>query len=280
MRVVVLGASGFVGRALTAALRARGDDVEERSLRDPAAAAGACEGFDAIVNLAGEPIAQRWTPSVKVAIEESRTERPKAFIAALAHLTNRPHVYVSASAVGYYGTSESQTFTEVDHAGSDFLGRVCARWEKTALKAAELGMRVAIVRTGLALSTTGGALEKMLAPFKLGLGGAIGNGQQWYSWIHLDDLIGIYLLALDGADGAINAAAPEPVTNREFTRLLGVALHRPTILPTPACVLRAMFGEGADVLIFGQRVEPARALELGYRFRYPLYEDALRSFFE
>lgn len=275
MRVALIGASGFIGRHLAAALRERGDDVVTASLRDPRAAAAACEGTDAIVNLAGEPIAQRWSKAVKERIVQSRVDQPRALIDALRNVRARPGAYISASAVGYYGTSETATFTEQSPPGDDFLARACVGWEREANRAAELGMRVAVIRTGVALGSDGGALAQMLPPFKLGAGGIIGSGKQWISWVHVDDVVGVYLLALDGASGALNATAPNPVTNEEFTRALGAAVHRPTVLPTPTFALRLLLGEGADVLLTGQRVLPDRTKAEGYSFRFTHLSDAL-----
>jgi len=277
MKVCLLGASGFVGTHLSEALKRRGDEVVTASLRDPVTAASFAASCDAIVNLAGEPIAQRWNERVKRRIEESRVAAPRRFLEALAQCDRGCAAYVSASAVGYYGTSETETFVEESAPGDDFLARVCVGWEHEALRASDLGMRVALVRTGVALGTDGGALAQMLTPFRLGVGGVIGSGRQSLSWVHVDDLIGIYLLALDGADGPLNACAPNPVTNAAFTRELGGALHRPTVLPVPTFALRAMLGEGAVMLLTGQRVLPRRTQELGYRFEFSELRDALAN---
>jgi uncharacterized protein (TIGR01777 family) len=277
MRVLLLGASGFVGKHLSAALRGRGDEVIEGSLRDPAEAARSAAQCNAIVNLAGEPIAQRWNESVKQRIEASRIEAPHRFIEALAAIERRCTVYVSASAIGYYGTSENRTFVESSPPGDDFLARVCVGWEREAQTAAQLGMRVALVRTGVVLGADGGALQKMLPPFRAGMGGVIGSGRQWFSWIHIADLAGIYLTAIDRVEGPANATAPNPVTNADFTHELGKAIHRPTLLPVPTLALRAMLGEGADMLLQGQRVLPQRTQELGYRFAFERLTDALAS---
>ncbi|HEX3671027.1 MAG TPA: TIGR01777 family oxidoreductase [Candidatus Cybelea sp.] len=277
MRILLLGASGFVGKHLSAALRARGDETIDGSLRDPAAAARSAAQCDAIVNLAGEPIAQRWNDSVKQRIEASRVEAPRRFIEALSAVERRCTVYVSASAIGYYGTSETETFVESSPPGDDFLARVCVGWEREAQKAAQLGMRVAVVRTGVALGDDGGALEKMLPPFRAGIGGVVGSGRQWISWVHIADLAGIYLRAIDSVEGPLNATAPYPVSNADFTHALGKALHRPTLLPVPTLALRAMLGEGADMLLQGQRVLPQRTQELGYRFAFEHLTDALAN---
>lgn len=277
MKVCVLGANGFVGRHLVPKIEARGDAAIPASLRDPAAAASVAAECDAIVNIAGEPIAQRWSEAAKHAILYSRTERPRQFLEALARIEPRnPHVYVSASAIGYYGTSETATFVEGNPPGADFLAQVCDAWERQAAAARDLGMRVAVARTGIALGDDGGALAKMLPPFRLGLGGIAGTGRQWYSWIHVDDLAGIYLSILDGGDGPYNAVAPNPVTNAAFTHALGAALHRPTAIPTPAFALKLLLGEGASVVTTGQRVLPQRVVgELGYSFAFPHLEGAL-----
>jgi uncharacterized protein (TIGR01777 family) len=277
MRVLLLGASGFVGKHLVTALRGRGDEVETASLRDPDVATDAAASCDAIVNLAGEPLARRWNARVKERIEASRVEAPRRFLEMLAQKPRRSTVYVSASAVGYYGTSETETFVEESPPGNDFLARVCADWEREARRASSLNMRVAIVRSGIALGSDGGALAKILPPFRAGAGGKVGSGRQWFSWIHIGDLVGIYLMALDGAEGAVNACAPAPVTNAELTAELGAALHRPAKLPVPTFVLRAMLGEGAEMLLTGQRVLPRRTQELGYRFEFPQLKAALTN---
>ncbi|MBV8602748.1 MAG: TIGR01777 family oxidoreductase, partial [Candidatus Eremiobacteraeota bacterium] len=242
-------------------------------------AATSAAGCDAIVNLAGESIAQRWSSQVKRRIEASRVEQPRRFLQALATQPSRTaRTYVSASAIGYYGDSETATFTEDAPPGDDFLARVCAAWEREALTARDLGMRVAILRTGIALGTDGGALEKILPPFRAGAGGPVGNGKQWWSWIHIDDLVAIYLLALERIDGAVNATAPEPVTNAEFTATLGDVLHRPAKLPVPAFALKMMLGEGASFVLKGQRVVPHRlSAEYGFTFAYPALAPALRG---
>jgi uncharacterized protein (TIGR01777 family) len=266
---MIIGASGFIGRHLSAALRARGDDVGIASLRDPAAAAAACAGSTAIVNLAGAPVSERWTPEHKREIERSRVDLPRAFIDALAELDEKPVQYVSASAIGYYGTSASATFTESSPPGQGFLAGVCVDWEAQAQRARELGLRVALVRTGIVLGADGGALAKLLPLFRLGLGGIVASGEQWYSWIHIDDIVGIYLRALGGFDGALNATAPNPVRNKDFTAALGSAVHRPAILPAPGFAISLILGEAASIVTEGQRVLPEATLASGYLFKYP-----------
>jgi uncharacterized protein (TIGR01777 family) len=278
MRVTILGATGFIGRHLSAALRARGDDVVEASVRDPAAAAAASAGSDVVVNLAGAPVAVRWTAASKAAMWTSRVDATRAYLAALAHLDRRPQAYVAGSAIGYYGTSRTATFTESSPPGDDFLGRLCVAWEAEADRAADFGMRVAKLRTGLVLGLDGGVLGKLLPIFRLGAGGTIASGKQWSSWIHMDDEIGIALHAIDGVEGVLNASAPQPVTNAEFTRALGRAVHRPAVVPVPAFAAALMFGsEGAATITEGQRVLPERTLATGYVFRHPDLDEALRS---
>jgi uncharacterized protein (TIGR01777 family) len=262
---------------LVDALRARGDDVVVTSLRNIDAAAQACARADVVVNLAGAPVARRWTNAQKSKIRRSRVELTRALLERIAGFDKKPVAFVCASAVGYYGTSLTETFVETSSPGADFLAHVCLDWEREANRASEFGMRVAIVRTGLVLGPDGGALPMMLPAFRFGLGGKLASGAQWMSWIHIEDLIDTYLHAIDGTDGAINATAPEPVTNAEFTRTLGDVLRRPTVLPVPDVVLKTLFGEGATILIEGQRVMPERTLASGYRFRYPELEPALRS---
>lgn len=277
MKITILGASGFVGRALSAALSRRGDAVRGVSLRDPARAAEAADGSDVVVNLAGAPVIGRWTDDHKRAIASSRIDLPRAFLSALERVEHRPSAYVSASAVGYYGMSPTATFTETSPPGDDFLARVCVGWEEAAAHAATLGMRVAVVRTGVVLGRDGGALAKLLPVFRSGLGGPVASGAQWSSWIHLDDQIGIYLLAIDRYSGVLNATAPNPVTNREFTRALAAAVHRPALFPAPAFALKLVFGEGASVLTEGQRVLPEATLAAGYTFRHPEIGEACAS---
>jgi len=279
VNVTVLGASGFVGKHLRAALAARGDAVKTASLRDPAAAAQACAGADAVVNLAGETVAQRWTPAVKERIRSSRVDAPHALIDALAKISDPPKAYVSASAIGFYGTSEDDTFDESSPPGRDFLAQVCVEWEAEAQRAASFGARVALVRTGLALGLDGGALAKLLPLFKAGAGGIVASGRQWYSWIHIADLVGIYLAAIDGFEGVLDATAPEPVRNAEFTRSFAAALHRPAFLPVPAFAVGLVLGEAALVVTEGQRVLPTRTASLGYAFRFPGIDAAFADLF-
>ena len=276
MKIALLGGSGFVGAALARALQARGDEPIIVSLRDPRYAAHAAAQCEAIVNLAGEPIAQRWTRAVKQRIFESRTAAPRAFLEELSTMKGRATRYLSASAIDYYGTSADDAFDESSAAGTTFLANVCVAWEREAHGAQGLGMSVACIRTGLALGN-GGILARLLPLFRAGLGGRIADGSAWYSWIHIDDLAGIYLAALDGCEGPLNAVAPNPVTNAAFTRTLAATLHRPAVFAVPTFAIALALGEGACALLDRQRVLPKRALELGYRFRFATLEEALRD---
>ena len=276
MKVTVIGASGFVGRHLMRALVARGDQVIAASVRSGVGgAAQACDGADAAVFLAGESIAQRWTGAAKRRMWESRVDATHALVARFAQLATPPKVYVSASAIGYYPTSESATFNESSSPGEGFLARLCVAWEAAADEATSTATRVAKVRTGLALGTDGGTLKALLTVFRLGLGGPVAGGGQWYSWIHIDDLVGIYLAAIDDVGGPLNGTAPNPVTNADFTRALAAALRRPAVLAVPAFALRAILGDGAEIATRGQRVLPERTLANGYRFRFEALAAAL-----
>jgi uncharacterized protein (TIGR01777 family) len=269
MIITLLGGSGFIGRPLAASLQKRGDTVRVASLRDPIAAAATADGSDVVVNLAGASVAERWTDAQKRAIMTTRVDLPQAFLRALAGVAAKPKAYVSASAIGYYGTSRTATFTETSPAGDDYLASVCVAWEAEAQRARELGMRVAIVRTGIVLGNAGGALGKLLPLFRFGLGGVVASGEQWYSWIHLADQVGIYELAIDGYDGVLDATAPNPAKNRDFTTALAAAVHRPALFPAPEFALKLVLGEGAYVVTEGQRVLPEATLAAGYRFRFP-----------
>lgn len=303
LRVSVTGATGLIGPPLVDALRDRGAQVTVLS-RDPVRAAArlnaggrpavkavawdplgepapaeALEGRDAIVHLAGENVAQRWSERARRAIRESRVRGTRNLLAGLRRAEQRPRTLLSSSAIGYYGAHGEEPLDEGAPPGADFLAEVCAAWEQEAAKAAALGARVALVRTGVVLDPRGGALAKMLPPFRLGLGGPLAGGRQYMSWIHREDLIALMLAALGDErwDGPINATAPEPVSNREFSRALGRALGRPAVLPVPGAALRLRYGEMAGMLVEGARVVPAKALVLGYRFKYPRLREALRS---
>jgi uncharacterized protein (TIGR01777 family) len=242
--------------------------------------AAALEGHDAAVHLAGEPIAEgRWDEEKKRRILESRVKGTRLLAEALAGLSAKPRVLVSASATGFYGDRGDEVLHEESASGEDFLSEVCREWEKATLSASQAGVRVVHLRIGVVLSGEGGALTKMVTPFKLGLGGKLGSGRQYMSWIALEDLVGVIRRALEDESlrGPVNAVAPGAVTNEEFTKALGSALGRPTFMAVPAFAARLAFGEVADaVLLAGARVEPARLKEAGYQFQYPEIEGALR----
>ncbi len=305
MRVTLTGASGLIGSALVAELRERGDEVTVLS-RDPARAqaalgveaigwsplsepapAAALAGRDAVVHLAGENIAQRWSARAKRAIRESRVTGTRNLLAGLEAAgregdgrgDGRPQILISGSAVGYYGPRGEEPLDEDSPPGSDFLAEICIAWEAEAARASELGMRVVLVRTGVVLDRNGGALAKMLPPFRLGIGGPVAGGEQYISWIHREDLLGMICAALQDERwaGPINGTAPEPVSNRELSHALGRALHRPSLLPVPGFALGLLYGEMAEIVTTGARVLPAKPLVLGYEFRHPALDEALRS---
>jgi hypothetical protein len=248
----------------------------ETGIREPAS----LEGIDAVVHLAGENIASgRWTPERKARIRDSRVKGTRTLCETLARLTQPPKVLLSASAIGYYGDRGAEPLWEQSIAGEGFLADVCRAWEDATQPAVEKGIRVALLRLGIVLSPSGGALARMLLPFKLGIGGIIGNGKQYMSWITLDDVVGAihHTLMNDTLRGSVNVVAPYPVTNREFTKTLGRVLGRPTIFPMPAFAARLAFGEMADALLLASaRVEPKRLLATNYTFRHAELEEALR----
>jgi len=298
LRVTVTGATGLIGPRLVAALRDRGAQVTVLS-RDPERArrrladvdavrwdmmsepapVEALAGRDAVLHLAGEPVAQRWSAEAKRAIRESRVVGTRNLIEGLRAAEQRPPVLVSSSATGYYGPHGEEPLDEDAAPGGDFLAQVCVEWEAEAARASELGVRVVQVRTGVVLDRAGGALAKMLRPFKLGVGGPVAGGRQYMSWIHADDVIGMMLAALQDErwSGPVNATAPEPVSNLDFSRALGAALRRPALLPVPGFALRLLYGEMAELVTTGARVVPAKALVLGYEFVHPRLEEALAS---
>lgn len=298
MRILISGATGRIGNLLVRELLERGDEVvvlsrspdKARSAlpgveavawdpeREPAPA-GALAGCDGVVHLAGEDVAQRWTEDAKQRIRASRELGTRNLVAGLEAADPRPRVLVASSAVGYYGPHGDERVDESAPAGEDFLAQVCVAWEREAARASSLGLRVVHVRTGVVLDREGGALSKMLPFFRLGIGGPVAGGRQYMPWVHRDDIVGIQLAALDGEDwsGAVNATAPEPATNRDFSRALGRALHRPALAPVPALAVRALYGDMAEMVTQGQRAIPRRTLELGYRFRHPELDEALRA---
>jgi uncharacterized protein len=272
MNVALTGASGFIGRRATEFLEKQGHTVRAISLRsapNPQQLAG-CE---AVVHLAGEPVAQRWTASVRRRILDSRVQGTRALVSALR--AHPPNVLVSASGIGYYGSCADRILTEQSSKGDDFLSEVASAWEREAREAEKLGTRVVCLRIGTVLGALqhkpGGALAKMLLPFRLGIGGRIGPGTQWMSWIHLEDLCSLILFALPESTlrGAFNAVSPHPVTNADFTRAFARALHRPALLPVPAFALNLLFGQMSEMLLGSQRAIPEAAVAAGFEFRYP-----------
>jgi len=274
MIIAVTGASGFIGRRLTERLRAEGHTVREISLRKGPLIVPVCH---AAVHLAGEPIAQRWTRSARERILKSRVEGTKSLVKALSE--HPPPVLISASAIGYYGSRGDEHLTETSAPGTDFLAQVVMGWEREARLAEPLGIRVVRLRLGMVLGRGGCALQKILPPFRLGLGGRLGTGKQWASWIHLDDLLSLIGFAMESAQctGAMNAVAPQPVTNAEFTHDLARALHRPAIVPVPEFALKLLFGEMSRVILGSQRVTPEAALRAGFKFHFPELGPALRQ---
>jgi uncharacterized protein (TIGR01777 family) len=268
MIVAITGASGFIGRELARTLSAAGHQVRPISLRGPITPE-ALTGVNAVVHLAGEPVAQRWTQAAREKILRSRVDGTRALVAALR--AQPPQVLISASAVGYYGSRGDEILTESSPPADDFLGRVASAWEAEAIAAEPLGVRVARLRIGVVLGKSGGALARMMLPFRLGVGGRLGSGTQWMSWIHLDDLIALiaFLLKESTVRGVFNATSPFPVTNREFTKALGEAVHRPAIFPVPAFALKLMFGEMSKVLLASQRAIPDAAQRAGFVFEHP-----------
>jgi uncharacterized protein (TIGR01777 family) len=295
MKVLVSGSTGLIGQALipllvesghevTRLVRGRAKPAQTEVQWDPVAGTLAhqgLEGLDAVVHLAGENVAGRWTKAKKARIRESRVNGTRLVAEALTRLDQPPRVLVSASAIGYYGDRGEEVLTEQSTPGLAFLSDVCQQWEAAAELAARAGIRVVSLRIGFVLSRQGGGLAQMLTPFKLGLGGRIGSGRQYMSWIAIDDLVSIMLFALTHEDlkGPVNAVAPNPVTNLVFTKTLGRVLHRPTIFPVPAFAARLAFGQMADELLLASaRVEPAALLKAGYQFRFHTLEPALRHY--
>jgi uncharacterized protein (TIGR01777 family) len=284
VKVVVGGASGGIGTPLVSALRAHGHDVVQLVRREPSSGdelrwnpaageldAATLQGSEAILNLSGENLGQRWTEARKREILDSRVRATTLLAQTAAVLEPRPNVFVSASAVGVYGNRGDEILTEESAIGTGFLADVAQAWEAAADPAREAGIRVVCLRQGIVIAKDSGALERMLLPFKLGIGGRVGSGKQWWSWIGLDDVVSGYVAALSGdLAGAVNLTTPNPVTNEQFTKALGAALHRPTLLPVPGLAIRTLFGEmGRSMLLEGQRVLPARLLETGFEFAAP-----------
>jgi uncharacterized protein (TIGR01777 family) len=294
MRITLTGASGFIGQSLVRMLAEAGHELHvlarsrkglpfsvQFSRWDVLAGQPPLESVrdaDAVIHLAGEPVAQRWTTAAKRRIDETRRIGTANLIAALSKLDRRPEVLVSASAIGYYGSRGDETLTENAPPGRGFLPKVCLDWEATADSAAGYGMRVVKLRTGIVLAPGGGALKEMLPPFRLGVGGPIASGRQWMAWIHRDDLVSLYRFAVENhsVSGALNAVAPEPVRNADFSHALGRALHRPAIVPVPGFALKLLFGEMAEVILASQRVIPERTLAAGFRHVHTDLDETLR----
>ncbi len=301
MHVLVTGGTGFIGRALCSLLLAREHEVTVltrnaaktkalfggRAIAEPWSdpksgqpPRSALSGRDGVIHLLGEPVAQRWTDDARREIRDSRVLATRNLVAGLRELPQeeRPGVLVSQSASGFYGPRGDEPVAESEPAGDDFLAQVCVDWEAEARAAGELGIRVSLTRTGVVLSDSGGALEKMLPPFKLGIGGSVAGGRQYMPWIHTDDVVGgqIFCLYNAAAEGPVNLAAPEPVTNAELSKTLGRVLHRPAFAPVPTLAVKALYGEMAQIVTTGVRAIPARLQELGYEFREPQLERALQ----
>jgi uncharacterized protein (TIGR01777 family) len=299
MKILVTGSTGLVGNALVSALVKDGHTVCRLMRPESLVAGGTKDGFnvawnpatgklggaavgaDAVVNLAGASIAGgRWSAGQKAMLRSSRIDTTRALVGALAKMNARPRVLVSASAIGIYGNRGDELLTEESNAGAGFLAELAREWEEEALKAESIGIRVVLARFGIILARDGGALAKMVTPFKLGVGGKLGSGAQWMSWVTLEDVVGILRMAIDKADvrGAVNVVAPKPVQNAEFTKLLASALHRPALFPAPAFALRLALGEMADALLLSsQRVVPSLLERSGYRFLHASLAPALAA---
>lgn len=291
-RILVSGVSGPIGAALLPSLRNRGSKVV-RLIRGPASRDDevswdpakplppeSVSGFDAVIHLAGESIVGRWTAAKKARIRDSRALGTRNLAEALAQAPQRPGLLISASAVGYYGHRGDEVLREDSSPGQDFLAQVCRQWEAATQPAAQAGIRTVNMRIGLILSPIGGALPKMLTPFRLGLGGRIGDGRQWWSWIHVNDLVGAvhHIMKTNLLAGPVNLVAPNPVTNAEFTKMLAQVLDRPAIFPMPALAARLAFGEMADeLLLASQRVEPTKLVSSGYSGRHSDLKKALED---
>jgi uncharacterized protein (TIGR01777 family) len=295
MKILISGSSGLIGTAATTALKSDGHnvvhlvrpgktatpgDVQWDPMRATVDVAG-LEGIDVVIHLSGAGIADgRWTEERKQLLRSSRIDTTRVLVDSLSRLKQKPRLLIVASAIGYYGSRGDEILTESSTTGTDFLALVCRDWEAEASRAAERGIRTVMLRTGVVLSGKGGALPKMLPPFKLGVGGRLGSGQQWMSWIAIEDVVGIirHAIAHEQVSGAVNVVAPNPVRNEELTRLLAGMLHRPAIFPAPAFVLRLAMGEMADaVLLSSDRVKPEQILAAGYKFRFEILEPALRA---
>ena len=298
MKILVTGATGFVGSRLCEHLRQRGDTVvalsrdgtsarrrvpalEQAYTWDPLAEPAPAEAFagvDAVVHLLGEPVAGRWTAAKKSLIFDSRVEGTRNLVRTISELHARPNVLISSSAMGYYGDRAEEQLTEESSAGEGLTSEVCQAWEQEALRVEPLGVRLVRLRTGLVLAKAGGPLAEMLTPFRLGAGGPLGSGRQWWSWIHRDDAVGLIIHLLDSDyHGAANGTTPEPVRQKEFARILGRVLHRPAFMPAPAFVLKAVLGGFSFELLASRRVLPNVAQRIGYRFQYSDLNSCLQA---
>jgi len=293
VKITITGASGLIGRRLLKALSAGGHSLHVLSRHSgtnlpPGVRLSAWDALKgeppaeslrdagAVIHLAGEPVAQRWTGETKARIRDSRVTGTRNLVAALKKMPQPPEVLVCASAIGYYGSRGDEVLGETAAPGTGFLPEVCVAWENEARAAEALGMRVVSVRIGVVLDARGGALQRMLPPFRMGVGGKLASGRQWMSWVHVQDLVSLFQLALDKPlRGAINGVAPNPVTNADFTRALAAAVHRPALFPMPKFALGVLFGEMSEVLLASQRVDPQAAQAAGFAFRFPQLEPAL-----
>jgi uncharacterized protein (TIGR01777 family) len=295
MKILITGGSGFVGTPLAEELRKAGHEVIVTTRQKSEAKdiltwsppdlipPDLISEIDAIINLAGEPIApRRWTEERKKLILSSRLDTTRALVQSIEKSDNRPKVMISASAVGYYGPRDEEPVMEDTSPSLGYLASVCLQWEAEAQRAEDLGVRVVRVRIGGVLGKGGGLLDQMECPFKAFAGGPLGSGKQWFSWIHLDDMVGIikYALENDSVSGPVNATAPNPVTNREFSKALGRALNRPAIVSVPSFAVKLALGELASVILTGQRVIPEKILEAGYKFKYENIDEALEAIFK
>jgi uncharacterized protein len=299
MKIAIVGATGFVGSRLVEQLQTQGHQVKILT-RQPGGATSrfpqaevigytplqsgewqkSISGCDAVVNLAGEPIAEkRWTPAQKQTILDSRKLGTQKIVEAISQADIKPPVLINSSAIGYYGTSETAKFDETSAAGKDFLAEVCTAWETAAQAVTASGTRLVILRMGIVLGENGGALGKMLAPFSAFVGGPIGSGKQWFSWIHRDDVVKLIITAITDSQmqGVYNATAPNPVTMQDFAHTLGTVMSRPSWLPVPNFALEAMLGEGAIVVLQGQQVIPTHTIAQGFSFQYPQLQPALKA---
>jgi uncharacterized protein (TIGR01777 family) len=295
MNITITGASGLIGRRLLKNLAAAGHALTVVSrhagtnvppgvgvvawdpMRGPAPE-DAVRNANAVIHLAGEPVAQRWNEGAKRRIRESRVMGTRNLVQALGNLRNAPQTLVCASAVGYYGSRGDEELREDSAPGDGYLAEVCAAWEKEAMAAEAFGMRVVRVRTGVAVDARGGALRRILTPFRMGAGGKLGDGKQWFPWIHLADLAAMFQFAVENeVSGPFNGAAPIPVSNADFTRTLARVLHRPAIFPVPVFALKLLFGEMSEILLASQRVLPAAAEAAGFKFRFPELGGALED---